>query len=181
MYTNRQRHRLRNSTTMGKADTMILPCMTMTTIHMIATAPSREAASKAMKTARLTGQGTTSTDTRPLATMSNWMTMMTMICGEPGAGVFTRFLSVSLSRISAFSSLAAHGNTHAFCPFQMFQNMYTQAVFSPFSYITHIPSNVFKSFRVPNHKPGSYLYLRTRWISITLRKVNCHLGLEDCS
>jgi hypothetical protein len=65
----------------------------------IATAPSQEAASRAMKTVRLTAQGTTSTDTRPLATTFNWMTMMMIICGEPGPGVFTRFFLVSLPAI----------------------------------------------------------------------------------
>lgn len=55
---------------MGKADMMTLRT-TMTTTHTIAMVPSQEAASKVMKMATLTVQGTTSTDTRPLAMTSN--------------------------------------------------------------------------------------------------------------
>lgn len=58
----------------------------------------------ATKTAMLTIRGITSTGTRPMgmAMMPIWMTTMTMICGEPRAGVFTHFPFLSAILISRF-------------------------------------------------------------------------------
>jgi hypothetical protein len=110
----------RSNSTTGKIPTTILPCMTMTTIRMIATAAIRGAISMAMRMASLMAQSITNMDTRPLATTSNLMMTMTMTCGESGAGILTSFLFPFSSRKSAFSFSTAHGNTHAFCRFWMF-------------------------------------------------------------
>jgi hypothetical protein len=132
-----------------------LPCTTMMTIHMIATVAMRGATSRAMKMARLMAQAT-SMDTRPSATTCNSMTTTMMICGEQGlASSFPFYLS---SYTSAFSFLAAHGNTHAFCRFRISLGHVHSSRVLPFSCITHILSMFLHNSRVPILKGGPYYY-----------------------
>lgn len=120
-----------------------LPCTIMTRIRVIATAAIRRATSRAMKMGNLIIKDTTSMDTRPLATMSNSMMTMTMICGETGAGVLTRFLSLSHPAILLSRFPAAHGNTHTFCRFLMFLEHVHSGRILLLSCITYILLNVF--------------------------------------
>jgi hypothetical protein len=84
-----------NNSNMRTAPTMTHPCMTTTTILTIAiSSPKGGVINRATRPAMLTARATTSMGTRPLATMSSWMTTMTTICGESGARRLPSFFAL---------------------------------------------------------------------------------------
>lgn len=147
------RHRNSNNTTnnnMGTARTMTHLCTTTTMIHKIATSLTGEVIITVMRIALPTTRATTSTDTCPSATMSSWMTMTTMICGESGARRLHSLFPLSNQPFLVFQIFCPYREYPCLCQSRMFQDcLYTNLV-PPIS--PHVPGGPW--VRILTYAPG---------------------------